>query len=61
MAVCFFVVKPAVANPGSTLSPNMVLRTALVREAAGEGGGGRGGRGGGRSARVGYFSFHICM
>ena len=40
MAVCFFVVKPAVANPGSTLSPNMLLRTALVREAAGEGGGG---------------------
>ena len=37
MAVCFFVVKPAVVNPGCTLSPNIVLRTALVREAA-EGG-----------------------
>lgn len=41
MAVCFFVVKPAVANPGSTFSPNMLLRTALVREAAGGGEGGR--------------------
>ena len=34
MAVCFFVVKPAVVNPGCTFSPNMLLRTALVREAA---------------------------
>ena len=44
MAVCFFVVKPAVVNPGCTLSPNIVLRTALVREAA-EGGGERSARG----------------